>query len=132
MPFGRARASMAADKLWFGKAMLERQKSRVGKLVRARDPLSECYSIWDDDWAFAIPTRSICCRTEARFTIPGKRTSGSTTCENVGQNSGLFFHSVPDNSEQAPLRISHLVPFDLTIVVHFGHRVCIAYRSLGH
>jgi hypothetical protein len=35
------------------------------------------------------------------------------------------------SSEQAPLRISHFVPFDLAIVVHFGHRVCVAYRSLG-
>ena|SRR6516162_1822957 len=57
--------------------------------------------------------------------MPGNTTSGSTTCESVGQNSGLFFHSVPNRSKQAPLRISQTPPFDLTIVVHFGHRVCI-------
>jgi hypothetical protein len=57
--------------------------------------------------------------------MPGRSTSGSTTFERVGQNSGLFFHCVPDSSGHAPSRISQLEPFDLTIVVHFGHRVCI-------
>src|SRR6516164_11469935 len=65
--------------------------------------------------------------------MPGNTISGWTTCESVGQNSGLFSHSVRDNSGQAPLRIAQSVPFAFTIVVHFGHRVCIADapRSLG-
>jgi hypothetical protein len=63
--------------------------------------------------------------------MPGKRTSGSTTCESVGQNSGLSFHSVPASSEHALLRISQSLPFDLTVVEHFGHRVCIFYPSGG-
>jgi hypothetical protein len=61
--------------------------------------------------------------------MPGNRTSGSTTCESVGQNSGLSFHSVPDSSKHAPLRISQSLPFDLTIVEHLGHRVCIFILS---
>src|SRR6516164_3219054 len=65
--------------------------------------------------------------------MPGNTISGWTTCESVGQNSGLFSHSVRDNSGQALLRIAQSVPFAFTIVVHFGHRVCIADapRSLG-
>jgi hypothetical protein len=76
-------------------------------------------------WTFTILIRSISTWTVARLATPGKTMSGSATCESVGQNSGLFVHCVPDSSGHASLRISQSVPFDLTIVVHFGHRVCI-------
>jgi len=78
------------------------------------------------EWTFTILIRSISAWTVARLVTPGKTISGSNTWESVGQNSGLFFHGVPDSSGHAPLRISQSVPFDLTIVVHFGHRVCIS------
>jgi len=70
-------------------------------------------------------SRSISSSTPARLVTPGNRTSGSTTREIVGQNSGLSFHLVLNNSEQSPFRISQREPFDRTIVLHFGHRVCI-------
>jgi hypothetical protein len=89
-------------------------------------PKINYYSAWGAKWIIAIPAWSISFRTAARLVTPGKTTSGSTTCESVGQNSGLFFHSVPDSSGQLPLRIFQSAPFDLTIVVQFGHRVCIA------
>jgi hypothetical protein len=77
------------------------------------------------DQTFTTIIRSISDLTVVRLATPGRSTSGSTTFERVGQNSGWFFHCVPDSSGHAPSRISQLEPFDLTIVVHFGHRVCI-------
>jgi len=37
----------------------------------------------------------------------------------------IIFPPGPRQFRQPPLRIFHSVPFDLTMVVHFGHRVCI-------
>ena len=60
-----------------------------------------------------------------RFSAPGRTTSGSTTFERIGQNSGLFPHLVPDSSGQEGFSISHIAPNDLTIVEQFGQAVCI-------
>jgi len=75
---------------------------------------------------------------------PPRRTGGPpvTNIRNTGQYDfrlndvrkrraklRFVFPSVPDNSRQAPLMIAQSVPFAFTIVVHFGHRVCIGDGS---
>jgi hypothetical protein len=74
---------------------------------------------------FTALTIEISASTADRFATPGNVTSGSAISESVGQNSGLFLHWVHDSSGHEPLRISHRGPFDLTMVEHFGHFVCI-------